>query len=73
VATGIDMLNPLDRTDGMDLAAIRERHPRLTLVGGGIDKSPSARRRSRLTGVAMAGLSAKLWAFIGSRAKRSIG
>lgn len=38
VAAGIDMLNPLDRTDGMDLAAIRERYPRLTLVGGGIDK-----------------------------------
>jgi uroporphyrinogen decarboxylase len=38
VGTGIDMLNPLDRTDGMDLAAIRARYPRLTLVGGGIDK-----------------------------------
>ena len=38
VEAGIDMLNPLDRTDGMDLAAIRERYPRLTLVGGGIDK-----------------------------------
>ena len=38
VGTGVDMLNPVDRTDGMDLAAILERHPRLTLVGGGIDK-----------------------------------
>ena len=32
------MLNPLDSTDGMNLGGIRERHPRLTLVGGGIDK-----------------------------------
>jgi uroporphyrinogen decarboxylase len=38
VEAGIDMLNPLDRTDGMALADIRQRHPRLTLVGGGIDK-----------------------------------
>jgi uroporphyrinogen decarboxylase len=38
VGTGVDMLNPLDHTDGMDLAEIRHRHPRLTLVGGGIDK-----------------------------------
>lgn len=38
VEAGIDMLNPLDRTDGMDLADIRQRYPRLTLVGGGIDK-----------------------------------
>ncbi len=38
VGTGVDMLNPVDRTDGMDLGTIRERHPRLTLVGGGIDK-----------------------------------
>jgi len=38
VGTGVDMLNPLDSTDGMDLAAIRERHPHLTLVGGGTDK-----------------------------------
>lgn len=38
VGAGVDMLNPLDRTDGMDLADVRERHPRLTLVGGGIDK-----------------------------------
>lgn len=35
VATGIDMLNPLDPTEGMDLAAIKERYgKRLTLVGG---------------------------------------
>lgn len=38
VGAGVDMLNPLDSTDGMDLADIRQRHPRLTLVGGGIDK-----------------------------------
>lgn len=38
IGAGIDMLNPLDRTDGMDLADIRQRYPRLTLVGGGIDK-----------------------------------
>ena len=38
VGAGIDMLNPLDPTDGMDLADIRQRHPKLTLVGGGIDK-----------------------------------
>ena len=38
VGAGIDMLNPLDSTDGMNLGGIRERHPRLTLVGGGIDK-----------------------------------
>ena len=34
VGAGIDMLNPLDPTEGMDLADIRARHPRLTLVGG---------------------------------------
>ncbi len=38
VGTGIDMLNPVDPTDGMDLGAIRERYPRLTIAGGGIDK-----------------------------------
>ncbi|MDP2350430.1 MAG: uroporphyrinogen decarboxylase family protein [Chloroflexota bacterium] len=38
VGAGIDMLNPLDGTDGMDLVDIRQRYPRLTLVGGGIDK-----------------------------------
>ena len=38
VGTGIDMLNPLDPTDGIDLADIRNRYPKLTLVGGGIDK-----------------------------------
>jgi uroporphyrinogen decarboxylase len=38
VGTGVDMLNPLDSTDGMDLVDIRQRYPRLTLVGGGIDK-----------------------------------
>lgn len=35
VETGIDMLNPLDQTEGMDLAVIKERYGhRLTLVGG---------------------------------------
>jgi len=35
VATGIDMLNPLDPTEGMDLAAIKDRYgDRLTLAGG---------------------------------------
>jgi uroporphyrinogen decarboxylase len=35
VSTGIDMLNPLDPTEGMDLAAIKERYGQhLTLVGG---------------------------------------
>lgn len=35
VDTGIDMLNPLDQTEGMDLAAIKGRYgKRLTLVGG---------------------------------------
>ena len=35
MTTGIDMLNPLDPTEGMDLAAIKERYgDRLTLVGG---------------------------------------
>ncbi len=35
VGTGIDMLNPLDQTEGMDLAAIKRRYgERLTLVGG---------------------------------------
>jgi uroporphyrinogen-III decarboxylase len=35
VDTGIDMLNPLDATEGMDLAAIKERYGgRLTLAGG---------------------------------------
>ena len=34
VGTGVDMLNPLDPTEGMDLASIRARYPRLTLVGG---------------------------------------
>lgn len=38
VGAGVNMLNPLDRTDGMDLADIRQRYPKLTLVGGGIDK-----------------------------------
>jgi uroporphyrinogen decarboxylase len=38
VGAGIDMLNPLDPTDGIDLADIRNRYPKLTLVGGGIDK-----------------------------------
>lgn len=38
VGTGVDMLNPLDSADGMDVGAIRERHPGLTLVGGGINK-----------------------------------
>jgi len=38
VGAGVDMLNPLDPTDGMDLADIRQRYPKLTLVGGGIDK-----------------------------------
>jgi uroporphyrinogen decarboxylase len=35
VETGIDMLNPLDQTEGMDLAIVKERYgDRLTLVGG---------------------------------------
>ncbi len=34
VGAGIDMLNPLDPTEGMDLAFMRARYPRLTLVGG---------------------------------------
>lgn len=35
VETGIDMLNPLDPTEGMDLATIKARYGReLTLVGG---------------------------------------
>jgi uroporphyrinogen-III decarboxylase len=35
VETGIDMLNPLDQTEGMDLAGIKDRYgDRLTLVGG---------------------------------------
>jgi hypothetical protein len=35
VDTGIDMLNPLDPTEGMDLVSIKERFGnRLTLVGG---------------------------------------
>ena len=34
VGTGVDMLNPLDPTEGMDLALVRERYPCLTLVGG---------------------------------------
>ncbi len=35
VDTGIDMLNPLDPTEGMDLRAVKERFgDRLTLVGG---------------------------------------
>ncbi|HEX9114493.1 MAG TPA: uroporphyrinogen decarboxylase family protein, partial [Anaerolineae bacterium] len=34
VATGVDMLNPLDPTEGMDLAGLADRYPRLTLVGG---------------------------------------
>ena len=38
VGAGVDMLNPLDATDGMDLADIQRRYPHLTLVGGGIDK-----------------------------------
>ncbi len=38
VGSGVDMLNPLDRWDGMDLAWLRERFPKLTLVGAGIDK-----------------------------------
>ncbi len=46
VGTGVNMLNPLDPTEGMDLAAIRERYPRLTLVGGMdkyiFDQSPEA-------------------------------
>jgi uroporphyrinogen-III decarboxylase len=39
VVAGIDMLNPLDPTEGMDLALIKERYGnRLTLVGG-MDKN----------------------------------
>jgi uroporphyrinogen-III decarboxylase len=35
VETGIDMLNPLDQTEGMDLALLKERYgKRLTLLGG---------------------------------------
>jgi uroporphyrinogen decarboxylase len=35
VATGVDMLNPLDPTEGMDLAAVKERYgDHLTLAGG---------------------------------------
>ncbi len=35
VEAGVDMLNPLDPTEGMDLAAVKERYGRrLTLVGG---------------------------------------
>lgn len=39
VETGIDMLNPLDQAEGMELALIKERYgDRLTLVGG-LDKN----------------------------------
>jgi uroporphyrinogen-III decarboxylase len=55
VETGIDMLHPLDPTEGIDLAAIKERHgDRLTLVGG-LDNSlfdrelPEIERRVRQT------------------------
>ena len=39
VDTGVDMLNPLDQAEGMDLALIKEQYrDRLTLVGG-LDKN----------------------------------
>jgi len=47
VGAGVNMLNPLDSTDGMDLAETRQRHPRLTLVGGGIDTSITTDRLTR--------------------------
>ncbi len=34
IDAGIDGLNPLERRAGMDVAAIRRRHPRLILAGG---------------------------------------
>ena len=34
VAAGIDGLNPLEKAAGMDLYALRRRHPQLILVGG---------------------------------------
>jgi uroporphyrinogen decarboxylase len=34
VAAGIDGLNPLEKAAGMDVYAIRKRHPDLILVGG---------------------------------------
>jgi hypothetical protein len=47
VAAGIDGLNPLEKAAGMDVFALRRKHPRLILVGG-VDVShscPSARPR----------------------------
>jgi uroporphyrinogen decarboxylase len=34
VDAGIDGLNPLERRAGMDMAALRNRYPRLILTGG---------------------------------------
>ncbi len=34
VESGVDMLNPMDPIEGMDLPAIKERFPKLTVVGG---------------------------------------
>lgn len=38
VDTGIDMLNPLDPTEGMDLATIKEKYGRRVTLVGGMDK-----------------------------------
>jgi uroporphyrinogen decarboxylase len=34
VAVGVDILNPIETTAGMDVPEIRRRHPRLVLAGG---------------------------------------
>jgi uroporphyrinogen decarboxylase len=34
VATGIDGLHPVDASSGMDMAAVKARHPKLTVMGG---------------------------------------
>jgi len=34
VATGLDALHPVDAAAGMDMAAVKARHPQLTVMGG---------------------------------------
>jgi uroporphyrinogen decarboxylase len=45
VRTGIDALHPFDATAGMDLVAVKQRYPQLTVMGG-VDCGPLLSERS---------------------------